>query len=143
MTELAFFSPKCLPLRSRGKQHKAAPPVFNHKTRSKGLGHREREVGVGIGTGYEALLEETESQRNPRHSCRTVAYTASGDSSTLVFATTTSAGTAGTSVDTNKVVEMLTGGSPQMQCVPTQQQDAYEDCDHCHLDHSSIRTAYT
>ena len=65
--------------------HKVSPPVFNHKTRAKGLGHREPEVGVGIGTENEALLEETESQRNPRHSCRTTA-TAIGDSSLLVFA---------------------------------------------------------
>ena len=42
----------------------------------------------------------------------TEAYTATGDSSTLVFATSTSAGTADTSFDSNKVVEMFTGGSP-------------------------------
>ena len=53
------------------------------------------------------------------------------------------AGTADTSVDTNKVVEMFTGGSPQMQGVPTQQQDAYEDCEHCPRNHSSTRTTYT
>ena len=40
------------------------------------------------------------------------AYTATGKSSTLVFATSTSAGTADTSFDSTKVVEMFTGGSP-------------------------------
>ena len=68
--------------RARGKHHKAAPPVFNHKTRAKGLGHREPEEGVGIGTANEALLEETESQRNPRHSCKTTVI-AIGDSSQM------------------------------------------------------------
>ena len=47
---------------------------------------------------------------------REVPCSASGDSSTLVFASTTS------SVDSNKVVDMLTCGSPQTQGSPTQQQ---------------------